>query len=417
MSIWDTTILGENEAAKIASGGTPSRTQPDYFGGTIRWVKSGDLNDGRIRITDESITHLGLERSAAKIFPKNTVLIALYGATVGRTGLLEIDAATNQAVCAIQPNPKVFSPFYLQYSLMHRRPQLLSERYGGAQPNISQTIIRNLALPKPPLIEQQKIAAILWKIQQAIELQEKLIATTKELKQAAMRQLFSKGLHGEKQKETEIGAVPESWNVMPLGTVATMKNGVNFSRGERGSGILTIDVLNMFGKTTSVDCSKLYRISKSLSPDFLLEDRDILFVRSSLKQEGVGWSALFRSIDEPVTFCGFLIRCRLSIPELSPEFLIYYLRLPSTRSYLVSLSGKVAITNISQSVLQNLPVPMPHLNEQQEIAEKLQKIDQKISVHERKHDTLHDLFQSLLNQLMTGQIRVTDLKIDVSGIS
>ena len=199
---WSTRTLGDKDVATISSGGTPSRAHPEYFNGGIRWVKSGDLNDSRISETSETISEQGLRNSAAKILPANTVLIAMYGATVGKTALLKVEAATNQAVCTIQPNPRVYNPVFLQYLLILLRPELLRERYGGAQPNISQAIIRSLELPCPIPLEQQKIAAVLWKIQRALELEEKLTATSRELKHAAMRQLFARGLRGEAQQES-----------------------------------------------------------------------------------------------------------------------------------------------------------------------------------------------------------------------
>jgi type I restriction enzyme S subunit len=111
----------------------------------------------------------------------------------------------------------------LQYYLIHYRPQLLNERYGGAQPNISQTIVKNLQVPLPPLPEQKKIATILSKIQQAIEVQEEIIERTKELKKALMAKLFTEGLYGEELKETEIGLMPKSWEVIELRRVVTRK--------------------------------------------------------------------------------------------------------------------------------------------------------------------------------------------------
>ena len=92
---WGIRVLGEPSVATISSGGTPSRSRPEYFGGPIKWVKSGDLNDARITDTEETISERALEDSAAKLLPSDTVLIAMYGATVGRTAILKTDAATN----------------------------------------------------------------------------------------------------------------------------------------------------------------------------------------------------------------------------------------------------------------------------------------------------------------------------------
>ncbi|MGH8461329.1 MAG: restriction endonuclease subunit S [Stenotrophobium sp.] len=144
--------------ARTASGGTPKRDRPQFYGGPILWIKSGELRDGVVREAAESITQLGLDSSSAKIFPKGTLCIALYGATVGRLGILDIEAATNQAVCGIFPSEDVDTK-YLFYFLFSRRGALIREAKGGAQPNISQEIIRELQVPVPPLDEQRHIVA------------------------------------------------------------------------------------------------------------------------------------------------------------------------------------------------------------------------------------------------------------------
>ena len=138
------------------SGGTPSRKRADYFGGAIPWVKSGELRDGRVRATEETITELGLSASSAKVFKQGTLLIALYGATVGKVDVLDIDAATNQAVCAIRPNDNL-SVAYLWFVLRQKRPELVAAGQGGAQPNISQAILKRVQVPVPPLEEQRRI--------------------------------------------------------------------------------------------------------------------------------------------------------------------------------------------------------------------------------------------------------------------
>ncbi|MHB1076193.1 restriction endonuclease subunit S [Thiobacillus sp.] len=221
-SNWQSRPLGE--LATTTSGGTPSRKRKDYYGGSIPWVKSGELNDDYIFETEEHITEAGLKNSSAKIFSSGTVLIALYGATVGKTSILRTDASTNQAVCGITPGPDLDAG-YLRYHLISLRRELLSHRYGGAQPNISQQIVRNQKIAYPPLPEQKKIAHILSTVQRAIEAQERIIQTTTELKKALMHKLFTEGLRNEPQKQTEIGPVPASWDVVELGKLAKVGNG------------------------------------------------------------------------------------------------------------------------------------------------------------------------------------------------
>jgi type I restriction enzyme, S subunit len=158
---WDVVKLGSPDFATTASGGTPPRSRAEFFGGAIPWVKSGELKDDMIVRTEETLSELGLAASSAKILSKGTLLLAMYGATAGMTGILGMSATTNQAVCALLPTRESFSSYFLQHYLVLRRDKILSERHGGAQPNISQAIVRQLLVPKAPLTEQVQIGNIL----------------------------------------------------------------------------------------------------------------------------------------------------------------------------------------------------------------------------------------------------------------
>ena len=147
-----------DQFAETASGGTPSRMEPSYFGGSIPWVKSGELDDRLVVHCKETITERGLRASSARIFPSGTLCVALYGATVGKLGLLGMDAATNQAVCGIFL-PSYISTTYLFHYFRAIRPQLMRRGRGGAQPNISQQIIRATLVAVPPRTEQVVIAS------------------------------------------------------------------------------------------------------------------------------------------------------------------------------------------------------------------------------------------------------------------
>jgi type I restriction enzyme S subunit len=157
-AIWPTYRI--DELAKTSSGGTPRRGVDGLYGGSIPWVKSGEVRDGPISETEESITEDGLASSSAKLLPAGTLLMAMYGATAGQVGVLQISAATNQAICAIHPRGDVSSPF-LYFALQEARRRLRAERYGGAQPNLSQQTIRNFELAVPDPSEQRRIAKAL----------------------------------------------------------------------------------------------------------------------------------------------------------------------------------------------------------------------------------------------------------------
>ena len=152
-----------DQIAKTMSGGTPDRKQDDYFGAGVAWVKSGELRDGIVDSSEETLSPSGLASSSAKIFPLGTLCIALYGATVGRVGILGMDAATNQAVCGIIEPCRVL-PDYLALFFRSIRSSLIRRGKGGAQSNISQGIVRSTAVPVPPLAEQHAAVSILERI-------------------------------------------------------------------------------------------------------------------------------------------------------------------------------------------------------------------------------------------------------------
>ncbi|MBB2681746.1 UNVERIFIED_ORG: type I restriction enzyme S subunit [Rhizobium esperanzae] len=148
------------EIGEWSSGGTPSRARPDYYGGDIPWVKTGDLEDRVLLDTPEKITQAGLRNSSAKLFPSGTLLIAMYGATIGKTALLGIPAATNQACAAFVPSyhSKELVPFLWKFAIANK-PRFIAAGQGGAQPNISQTLIKQFPINIPPLAEQRRIVA------------------------------------------------------------------------------------------------------------------------------------------------------------------------------------------------------------------------------------------------------------------
>lgn len=138
------------------SGATPSRSNPEFWGGSIPWLKTGELNDGYISKSEEKITGLALQKTSVRLNKPGDVLIAMYGATIGKLGILEIEATTNQACCACTPFPGVFN-LYLFYFLLAMREDFRAQGAGGAQPNISKQKIVNTLIPLPPLAEQKRI--------------------------------------------------------------------------------------------------------------------------------------------------------------------------------------------------------------------------------------------------------------------
>jgi len=177
----------------VTSGGTPLRSNPDFFvGGRVDWFKTGELKDSVLFEAAEKITDKGLEQSSAKLFPKDTVLMAMYGDgnTITRLGILANEAATNQACCAMLANRAVCEPRFLFYALRFHRDDFIRLASGGAQRNLSGMLIRRFALNLPPLPEQRAIAHILGTLDDKIELNRRMNETLEAMARALFKSWF-----------------------------------------------------------------------------------------------------------------------------------------------------------------------------------------------------------------------------------
>lgn len=194
---WEWKSLGE--IANTSSGGTPSRNKKEYWeNGNIKWLKSGELNDGYIDFIEENITEEAIKNSSAKIFQKGTLLIAMYGATAGKLGILNLDSTTNQAICAFLHKDKniKFLEKFLFYFLFFLRDKIIKDSFGGAQPNINQTYIKNLQIPLPPIKEQEQIASHLDELSSHVKnLKQNYQAQIKDL-QELKKSLLDKAFKG-----------------------------------------------------------------------------------------------------------------------------------------------------------------------------------------------------------------------------
>lgn len=171
---WEWKSLGE--IVQTSSGGTPSRKRPEFYeNGTVPWLKIGDLNDGVVAVADEHITADGLAGSSAKELPAGTLVVAMYGASIGKLGVLGLRAATNQAICALQTEDEILRE-YLFWFLRGQREALLAAGFGGAQANISQTLLKHLPVPLPPTEEQRRMVRKISELWAAIERGEDLLA-------------------------------------------------------------------------------------------------------------------------------------------------------------------------------------------------------------------------------------------------
>ena len=272
-----------------------------------------------------------------------------------------------------------------------------------------------LRVPLPPLPEQKKIAHVLSTVQRAIEAQERIIQTTTELKKALMHKLFTEGLRNEPQKQTEIGLIPESWEVVSLGQIAeSFQYGTSVKCGYDVQGKAVLRIPNIVGGAVDTSDLKYGKPKPNEIGKLKLQTGDLLFVRTNGVKENAGRCSLFDDEMEDCYYASYLIRVRLDPHSLNSTFLNEYSRTEIGTSF---LSGKAIRTadgkfNINSGTLKTMLVPVPSIDEQEEIATAFSSIDTKLSSARAKQLALQELFRTLLHELMTAMIRVDELEIE-----
>ena len=186
----------------IMSGGTPDKKKSEYYAnGTIPWVKTGDLKNQYVPTGIECITEEGLNNSSAKLFPPNTVLVAMYGATIGACSILPYEASTNQACAAFLPNEKVM-PTYLYYFLSSKKEQFIKDGVGGAQPNISAGYLKNVQFDLIPMQQQINMVRTLDKVSELITLRKEQLAKLEQLVKSRFIELFGDPIRNTQNRPT-----------------------------------------------------------------------------------------------------------------------------------------------------------------------------------------------------------------------
>ena len=215
----------------IGSGGTPSTGNPDFYDGDIPWVQTGDLDDEWLDETAKTITEEGLRHSAARLYSRNTLLVAMYGATIGKLGILKFSAAVNQACCALIVR-KTMDMKFMFYTLRSLRADLIAKALGGGQQNIGQETIKQTYINYPPLPEQQRIAAYLdascAAIDAAAAAKRRQLKILDALRKTIIHNATTKGINSHaknKQLRSEMfDSIPAHWNVDRFKDVALLRN-------------------------------------------------------------------------------------------------------------------------------------------------------------------------------------------------
>lgn len=271
-----------------------------------------------------------------------------------------------------------------------------------------------MEIPLPPLPEQEKIAAVLGVVQRALEQQERLLALTAELKNTLLHQLFTTGLCHERQKQTDIGAMPESWEVVKLESVTdSFDYGTSVKCDYDKPGFPVLRIPNVIGGSIDISDIKYGQPKRNEIGGLQLQRGDLLFVRTNGVLANAGRCALYREEIPGCYFACYLIRVQVNAKRLDPAFLNEYARTERGVSYLSGTAIRTADGkfNINTGTLRLVMLPLPSIEEQREIVSQLDCVERKHDLHQRKHSTLTALFRTLLHQLMTAQIRVNDLDL------
>ncbi len=242
------------EIFKIGSGGTPSKKHPEYYDGNIPWVKTGDLKDEYLYSVEDCISEEGLNNSSAKMYPSGTVLIAMYGATIGATSILKFDACTNQACAAFKPCEEVL-PEYLYYFLRSKKQKFISDGVGGAQPNISAGYLKKVSIDIRNIKEQEKIVTVLDKLNGIIQKRQNEVDELDELIKARFVELFGNVQNEEKYKgiplrklcKTMSGGTPSTkypeYYEGDIPWISTVSLGPNHIDGSTAKGFITEEAI------------------------------------------------------------------------------------------------------------------------------------------------------------------------------
>ena len=388
---WKYDKLGN--VCKTGAGGTPLKSHKHYYdGGTIPWIRSGEVNNRNITESELKITQQGLDNSSAKLFPPQTVVIAMYGATAGQVGILNFECATNQAVCGILPNDN-FIPEFIYYFFLKYKDELIAQAVGNAQPNISQAKIKNTLIPIISVEEQKQIVAILDKAFEAIDQAktniEKNIANAKELFQSKLNDIFSQKGDG--------------WEEKTLGEIANVNYG--FTDKSTSDGDYRYIRITDIDQNGELDKSgKVYIKSSEKALEFILKDNDLLMARTGAT---FAKTLLYKDY-EPSIFASYLIKISFT-ENISNVLYWYFTKSGYYWEQANNLSSGSAQPHFNGAALKKVKFSYPtDTKKQNELIEIIKGFDittkKIISSYEQKLINLEDLKKSILQKAFTGEL-------------
>lgn len=359
---WEYKKLGE--VLETTSGGTPSKSHKEYYeGGTIPWLRSGEVSKGDIYDAELYITEEGLKKSSAKLFPIDTVLIAMYGATVGQVGILKSTMCTNQAICGILPN-KDFHPNFLKYVLLANKKNYLKQAIGGAQPNISQQVIKSTYIPIVKFSEQESVVSELDKINELIRLKKEQLKDFDNLAQSIFYEMFGDPVENEK-----------GWEMKKLNEIVSDNCSISYGIVQPGDGIENgVPVVRPVDMTgTFVYRQGLKNTTKEISDSYkrtILKGNEILMcVR--------GTTGLIAMASSELRGCNVTrgitpIECGKSCNKW---FIYYQISNSSIQQYIAEYTRGIALKQINMKDVRDIPLCLPPLPLQHLFAQRIEQIE------------------------------------------
>lgn len=405
---WRRVKLGE--ISKVETGGTPSRRHPEYFrGGAIPWLKTQELNDGYIYDSEEKITKEAIKESNAKLFPINTILIAMYGATVGKLGYLKRECSTNQAFAAILPNESVYDSKFLFYLLLHERGKLTLLASGAAQQNLNLSIIKNFEVKIPEDInEQKRIADILSSFDDKIELNNKINETLEKMAQEIFNEWFVKfrfpGWEKVKMVDSKLGKIPEDWEIKRLSEIFDFLEGPgirNWQYTKKGVPFINIRLIQNNDINVKEASFISFKEANEKYKHFQLQEKDMVISTSGT----LGRSAIVRKEHLPLLLNTSVIRFRPK-DKKNYAFMYQFLKSFYFQNKLFSMASGSAQPNFGPIHLKQILIVFPNKLILDKLNEILNPIYEKIIAYMSENQKLATMRDLLLPKLMNGEIEV-----------
>ncbi|WLF68914.1 restriction endonuclease subunit S [Clostridium septicum] len=385
------------ELFKITSGGTPNKKNNEfYYNGNIPWIKTADLKVKDIIKSSEYITELAVQKSSAKLFPKQTVLIAMYGATIGATSILRIEATTNQACCAFLPNDKIASE-YLYYFFKANKQKIVNMGVGGAQPNISASILKGIKIPFINLDRQLVIVEILDKAQELIDKRKEQIQALDELIKSQFIEMFGDPVSNPKGWKKAVCKEITS----KIGSGATPSGGNSSYKEEGISLIRSMNVHN--NKFVYKDLAFIDDEQAKKLKNVIIEENDILL---NITGASVARSCIVPSSILPARVNQHVSIIRCKTEEILPIFLVYQFTSQSYQRKLwdIATSGGATREAITKQQLENLELIVPPIELQNQFADFVKQVDKLKVKMEKSLKELEDNFNSLMQRAFNGEL-------------